>query len=172
MARGAAQHTSTQIERRVGCDIGEFSTNTLGRVTLTNILSVDNKARYVMPRNFFIDGHKTIKLRIWGNKSGFGDKTIHFAVLNNKTFDKFQPLHKASLGDSQGGFYLEIVATATDAASQDIQSTHIADSGIATLVRSSAAVRFNTDKIFRIYGEKSNPHDTLTINRYEMFVCG
>lgn len=171
MANNISEQAS-QFERRVGCDIGDFSRNAPGRASLTNILSPKNRARFVMPANFFTDNNKTIKLRIWGTESGTGSKTIYFAVVNNKTFDKFQSLHKASLAGQTGNFFLEIVVTTTGAATQQVHSMYVADTGLTKLANGSSAVRFNSDRIFRLYGEVTDPQDLLTVNRYEMFVCG
>lgn len=160
------------VERRVGCEVGEFSTAIPGRYTLATIVSEKNKGRFVMPANAFAGDNKTIKLRVWGSKLGAGEKSLHFSVLDNISFDKYKAIHTVKLGNSAGNFYVEIVVTATDRRAQEIQSTYIADSGTAILNNESNQVPFTTERIFRIYGETSQGSDVLTVNRYEMFVCG
>lgn len=163
---------ATQIERRVGGKVGNFSTNKPGRTNLTNIVSPNSRSRFVMPASFFIGNDKTIKLRIWGTRSGPGNKTIRFGVLTDKSFDKYQELHAISLNASKGDYYLEIVITAISRHAQSIHSSYITNSGVATLTNSFSAVSFSADRIFRIYGETTSAKATLTVSRYEMFVCG
>lgn len=162
----------TQVERRVGSKVGNFSTSKLGRTNLTNVVAADSRSRFVMPAGYFIGNGKTVRLRVWGTRSGPGTKTIHFGVVNNKSFDKLQDLHAISLGTSKGNYYLEILVTAIGRHAQNIHSTYITESGAATLANSFSAVSFSAERIFRIYGETSNAKATLTVSRYEMFLCG
>lgn len=169
---GSVFEQATQLERRVGCDTAEFSIDTPGLKLLTNIVAATNQARFVMPAYFFADSKKTIKLRVWGTRSGSGSKVIRFAVLKNVSFDDYQVLYSSYLGAHAGGYYIEVVVTAKDVGLQEIQSTYIANTGTAVVANTSSAVNFTVDRIFRIYGETTDTTDTLTVNRYEMFVCG
>lgn len=160
------------IEQRVSCDVGEFVKNTTGRSTITNCITPTEKSRFVLRANSFSQPNKTIRLKVWGSKSGMGAQTIHFSMLKNKTFDKYQVIESIPLGGTDCHFHLEIVLTAIDKISQSVNSVYMPDITTPFIKNKVAKIKFADDGIFRIYGECNHASDVITINKYEMAICG
>ena len=161
-----------KVERRVSCDVGEFVKNSTGRSTITNCVTPTDKSRFVLRANSFAEANKTIRLRVWGSKSGRGTQKIHFSVVKNKTFDKYQVIKSIPLGHTDSNFYLEIVLTAIDKHSQSVNSIYMAGSAFPSISNSITRIKFADDRVFRIYGECSNDSDVITVNKYEMLIGG
>ena len=160
------------VEQRVACDVGEFRINTLERSMMTNIITPTNRARFVLHANYFTKMNKTIRLKIWGSKSGAGAKSLHFSMLKNKSFDKYQALDSIPLGEADCNFYIETVLTAISEYSQKVSSILMLDSSITTINNRATNIKFNEDRIFRIYGECSDETDAIIVYKYEMYLCG
>ncbi|WP_144084699.1 hypothetical protein [Advenella mimigardefordensis] len=160
------------VEQRISCDVGEFIKNSTGRSTITNCIVPADKSRFVLRANSFSQPNNTIRLRVWGRKSGTGTKKIHFAVVTNKTFDKYQAIKSIPLGHADSNFYLEIILTAIDKHSQNVNSIYMTDNTSPSINNSLAKIKFVDDRVFRIYGECSNDTDVITINKYELLICG
>lgn len=162
---------STMIaEQRVSCDVGEFIKNSTGRSTITNCVTPINKSRFVLHAKSFSQPNKTIRLRVWGRKSGSGTQKIHFSMLKNKTFDKYQVIESISLGNTEGPFHLEIILTAIDRNSQSVNSIYMIDSAAAAIKNTITKIKFTEDRVFRIYGECSHESDIIVVNKYEMHI--
>ncbi len=160
------------VEQRVACDVGEFIKNTVGRTTITNIITPTSKGRFIFRAKSFSQANKTIRLKVWGSKSGTGEKVAHFSMVRNKTFDKYQVLESVPLGSQSGNFYFEIVITAVNANSQRVNTIITLDSAISTINTRETKIKLNHDQILRIYGDCSESTDVITVNKYEMYICG
>lgn len=162
---------TVKAEQRVSCDVGEFIKNSTGRSTITNCVTPVDKSRFVLPAKSFTQLNKTIRLRVWGSKSGPGIQKIHFSTLKNKSFDKYQAIESILLGHTDCNFHLEIVLTAIDKNHQGVNSVYLAESATPTIRNMVTKLKFADDRIFRLYGECSHESDVIIVNKYEMHIC-
>ncbi|UPL20192.1 hypothetical protein [Alcaligenes faecalis] len=163
---------TSQMEHRAGCDVGSWSVSGPSYSTLTNIVDY-NGTRLKIPKGWFVDSKKTIRLKIWGEKIGTaGNKFFRFMVLNHADQSNPQSLLTANLGSSAGSFTYEILVTSTGVNSQQTDGELLSSSGVSVL-KSSGAVSFNTaDRMLRLYGMTEDAGDSVAIRRYEVTLLG
>lgn len=163
---------TSQIEHRSGCDIGAWSASSPAYTTLTNIVDYQG-TRLKIPKGWFADSKKTIRLKVWGEKTGSaGNKLFRFMVLNHADQSNPQSLLTANLGSAAGSFTCEILVTSTGANSQQTHGELLSSNGVG-IFRSSGAVSFSAaDRMLRLYGMTEGTGDSITIDRYEVTLLG
>jgi len=163
------QQTS-QLERRIAAGLGPWSVSG-SFATLTNVLDF-NGTRVRIPAYFFADSLKTIRLRVWGTRTGTaGNKRLRLSVLNYGDLSDVQHLFAVNIGSPEGNWEVEATITATSATTQEIETFNESNAGQA-FNHLSAAVTFTADRMLRLYGSTDDPGDTITVNRYEVTLLG
>ncbi|URW84500.1 hypothetical protein NBV64_09180 [Alcaligenes sp. DN25] len=163
---------TSQMEHRAGCDVGSWSVSGPSYSTLTNIVDY-NGTRLKIPKGWFVDSKKTIRLKIWGEKIGTaGNKFFRFMVLNHADQSNPQTLLTANLGNAAGAFIYEILVTSTGVNSQQTDGELLSSSG-TSILRSSGGVSFSAaDRMLRLYGMTEDAGDSIAIRRYEVTLLG
>lgn len=155
-----------QVEHRIGV-------NTTTQVITGN---VNNTIAYfgsdlgVIPGNYFGDGKKKLRLRVWGKAEGTGTKNLSFYTLN---MDGTELGSFASIVlNSQGSFEYVLEVIPTNMTTQKLLHLVRVNNADLDVVASTRNVDFTKDKQFRAYGQLTTASDTLTFEGMEVYLMG